>query len=70
MAEDTPLTCACVFPCLSPPADADTWPVLINYTNGLDLSYSYFVPADSTLMDGTDPSVTLLSRPEVTVYVR
>ncbi|KAL6101391.1 uncharacterized protein ACO6RY_16649 [Pungitius sinensis] len=50
--------------------DADTWPVLINCTNGVDLSYSYFVPANSKLIESTDPSVILHSRPEVTVYVR
>ncbi|KAM8859822.1 heme-binding protein 2-like [Spinachia spinachia] len=50
--------------------DDNTWPVLINSTSGIDLSYSYFVPPDSTLSESTDASVTLQSRPEVTVYVR
>ncbi|KAK9542076.1 hypothetical protein VZT92_002071 [Zoarces viviparus] len=50
--------------------DADSWPVLITVTNGSDLSLSWFVPPGTMESKITDPSVTLQSRPEVTVYVR
>ncbi|KAF1376073.1 hypothetical protein PFLUV_G00226840 [Perca fluviatilis] len=51
-------------------ASADYWPVLITVTNSSDASLSWFVPPNTAKPEMTDPSVTLQSRPEVTVYVR
>ncbi|TDH00906.1 hypothetical protein EPR50_G00174530 [Perca flavescens] len=51
-------------------ASADYWPVLITVTNGSVASLSWFVPPNTAKPEMTDTSVTLQSRPEVTVYVR
>ncbi|XP_056251764.1 heme-binding protein 2-like [Seriola aureovittata] len=51
----------------------NTWPALITVSegeNGPDLSMSWFVPPGTTKPENTDPSVTVQSRPEATVYVR
>uniref|UniRef100_A0A3Q1GYB5 Heme-binding protein soul5 n=1 Tax=Acanthochromis polyacanthus TaxID=80966 RepID=A0A3Q1GYB5_9TELE len=52
---------------------SDAWPVLINQTeaeNGLHWFLSWFVPPDTTKPESPDPSVTLHTKPEATVYVK
>ncbi|XP_071337697.1 heme-binding protein soul2 [Trachinotus anak] len=51
----------------------DTWPALITVSggeDGLDLSMSWFLPPGTMKPENTDPSVTIQSRPEATIYVR
>ncbi|XP_070772140.1 heme-binding protein soul2 [Enoplosus armatus] len=48
----------------------DSWPVLVTVTDGRDLSLSWFVAPNTMKAENADPSVTLQSRPEATVYVR